>query len=1053
MRSDNLTVLQDTLSILEKGFYQYHGENIPLKLSRRQMEEVEVYLPKDVKQVCEAKDFEHVHVLGRCGYGCENTDSFTLARKRAEQFSYDLDRKGAKPILVLNLANPVNPGGGVRRGAKAQEEDLCRKSSLLVSLESAKARAYYDYNRSLGTVMGSHALMIHPQVEIIKDENGDPLPETVVVAVMTCAAPMLKNGLEGLSQEQYETMVYDRITGMLKVAAYLGYKHLILGAFGCGAFGNDARHISDLFYKALKAFSFDGMREKDMFRRIDFAVLSRSADQYNFREFSRNFSHFYRDEDQKEKDRAFQRRRDTEVHLDAIRGCIFGGAVGDALGYPVEFLREAQIFEKYGEKGITAYTKDPMSGKALISDDTQMSLFTANGLLVGDTRGAMRGIQGWPRGYVMKAYKDWLKTQESSLQEVSKHERFTEAGGFSWLLDVPELYARRAPGMTCLSALQDGQEYEDYIKARRNQSKGCGGIMRVAPLAVNNQFSDIRRLDMEGAQLAAITHGHSLGYMPAAVLVHVINRIVFPPEGKTMSLRDIVLEARDTVSSIFEGDPHLQELVDIIDRAVMLSGNDAVDDLDSIHQLGEGWVAEETLGISLYCALRHQDDFSAGVIAAVNHSGDSDSTGAVTGNILGALLGYDSIDDRWKKGLELADVILEIADDICHGCQMREYSHYSDPEWVSKYMHMHRPVRKPPAVYFWKDDEENGCFSNWFRRKFVIDDFEYLFVEQYMMAQKAKLFHDSERYTAILRSMQPWECKDLGRQVKPFDSSAWNAVKYDVVKAANRVKYEQNPDLKAKLLDTGDAILAEASPKDALWGIGLDAVTAAKTNPSDWPGQNLLGKILMELRSEFAGKKAEPAKTVLRMVRGDITKISDVDAIVNAANKTLLGGGGVDGAIHCAAGPKLREECRSLNGCETGEAKLTGAYNLPCKYVIHTVGPVWNGGNNHEAELLADCYRNSLQTAVDHEIRSVAFPSVSTGFYGYPEEEAAKVAVATVNRFIEEHPGQLELVEWVLFDAHTHSVYENALNLLQVTRLVRSPGLDEINRMLRDGLI
>jgi len=117
MRSDNIAMLQDTLGILEKGFYPYRGTDIPLKLSRTQMEEVEVYLPKDVKCVCASKDFEHVHVLGRCGYGCENTDSFTLARKRAEQFSYDLDRKGAKPVLVLNLANPVNPGGGVRRSA------------------------------------------------------------------------------------------------------------------------------------------------------------------------------------------------------------------------------------------------------------------------------------------------------------------------------------------------------------------------------------------------------------------------------------------------------------------------------------------------------------------------------------------------------------------------------------------------------------------------------------------------------------------------------------------------------------------------------------------------------------------------------------------------------------------------------------------------------------------------------------------------------------------------------------------------------------------------
>jgi ADP-ribosylglycohydrolase len=218
--------------------------------------------------------------------------------------------------------------------------------------------------------------------------------------------------------------------------------------------------------------------------------------------------------------------------------------------------------------------------------------------------------------------------------------------------------------------------------------------MRVAPLAVDYQTRDIRQLDMEGAQLAAITHSHSLGYMPAAVLVHVINRIVFPPADKAMTLKEIVLEARDTAASIFEGDPHLPELVDIIDRAVALSGNDAGNDLEHIHQLGEGWVAEETLGISLYCALRHQDDFSAGIIAAVNHRGDSDSTGAVTGNILGAWLGYDAIADQWKRDLELSDVILEIADDLCHGCQMSEYSHYEDPEWISKYMRMRRPARK-----------------------------------------------------------------------------------------------------------------------------------------------------------------------------------------------------------------------------------------------------------------------------------------------------------------------------------------------------------------------
>ncbi|MCR4876955.1 MAG: ADP-ribosylglycohydrolase family protein, partial [Clostridiales bacterium] len=233
-----------------------------------------------------------------------------------------------------------------------------------------------------------------------------------------------------------------------------------------------------------------------------------------------------------------------------------------------------------------------------------------------------------------------------------------------------------------------------YIKAGRNNSKGCGGIMRVAPIACTSFFRDIRELDLEGAQLAAITHGHSLGYMPAAVLVHVINRIVFPPEGKTMSLKEIVLEARDTADEIFEGDPHLQELTDLIDRAVTLSEDDSLSDLICIHRLGEGWVAEETLAISLYCALKYQDSFSAGVIASVNHRGDSDSTGAVTGNILGALLGYEAIEDQWKQDLELSDVILEIADDLCYGCLMSEYSGYDDPEWFSKYIDMRRPVRE-----------------------------------------------------------------------------------------------------------------------------------------------------------------------------------------------------------------------------------------------------------------------------------------------------------------------------------------------------------------------
>lgn len=389
-------------------------------------------------------------------------------------------------------------------------------------------------------------------------------------------------------------------------------------------------------------------------------------------------------------DRVREAKAKQKPYLDKIKGSMIGGAAGDALGYAVEFLRDYQIFDKYGKQGITEY--DLTNGIAQISDDTQMTLFTANAILFGETRLAMRGIGGDPMMYAPRAYLDWNLTQSMNYEEGRSVKRYNEKGGISWLLDVPELYDMRYPGNTCLSSLnalfKEGYR-SDYINNPMNNSKGCGGIMRVAPLGLHYNFKsdNISQLDMTGAKLSAITHGHSLGYMPSAVLTHILNRIVYPINEK-LSPEEIIMEARDAVNELFCDDKHIDELVSTINKAIKLSKNDD-EDLKNIKRLGEGWVAEETLAIAIYCSLKYQNDFSKGIVAAVNHSGDSDSTGAVTGNILGALVGYENIDKKWKNNLEIHNVIAEMSEDLCYGCHMDEYSDYYDGEWVRKYMDIH----------------------------------------------------------------------------------------------------------------------------------------------------------------------------------------------------------------------------------------------------------------------------------------------------------------------------------------------------------------------------
>lgn len=332
----------------------------------------------------------------------------------------------------------------------------------------------------------------------------------------------------------------------------------------------------------------------------------------------------------------------TRRTLAHYRGCLLGGAVGDALGAPVELLGLDAIRAVYGPDGITDFAE--IHGRiGAVTDDTQMTLFTAEGLLRARNRRGDAGI-GDTASVVYRAYLRWLHTQGVEL---------LGSGGpdvlDGWLIQVPELHARRGPGQTCLSALQSGRM--GTIETPINGSKGCGGVMRVAPVGLLADGADVFRL---GCEAAAITHGHPSGYFAAGCLAVIIHRIL---EGRTPE--EAVADALDAVAS----QPGSEECVRAIEAAVRAARGGARS-AETVERLGAGWVAEEALSIAIYCALVAGDDFAAGVRLAVNHSGDSDSTGAITGNILGALLGEEAIPEWWRERVELRDTIVRLADDL-----------------------------------------------------------------------------------------------------------------------------------------------------------------------------------------------------------------------------------------------------------------------------------------------------------------------------------------------------------------------------------------------------
>ena len=320
-------------------------------------------------------------------------------------------------------------------------------------------------------------------------------------------------------------------------------------------------------------------------------------------------------------------------------GCLKGGAIGDALGWPIEFHSIEKIRKKFGQKGIQDLLINS-KGKAEVTDDTQMTMFTADGLIKSLLKNL--NLKEMPDlKEVFNSYKLWLKTQYYK----------TPLKGCGWISEISELYTTRAPGNTCLSAIDSN--IPGSIKNSINNSAGCGGVMRVAPAGL--MYKDDPELAFKvGAECAALTHGHPRGYLPGGVLSEMISFII---NGKNVN--EAVTETLKTLKKYNGHEP----VTKLMEQAQSLAKTNIEPSL-AIKQLGEGWVGDEAIAISTYCALKEPNNFANAVRMAVNHSGDSDSTGAILGNILGAHLGIEQIPSKWAKQIELSDELGQLAKDL-----------------------------------------------------------------------------------------------------------------------------------------------------------------------------------------------------------------------------------------------------------------------------------------------------------------------------------------------------------------------------------------------------
>jgi ADP-ribosylglycohydrolase len=369
-----------------------------------------------------------------------------------------------------------------------------------------------------------------------------------------------------------------------------------------------------------------------------------------------------------------------------ITGSLLGGAMGDAFGCATEFSSYEQIVAQYGPDGVTRY--ELLDGKARFSDDTQMSLFTANGLLNAVTAGKVRGVMRWPTSYIRDAYIEWFKTQHCKFGEITNSK--------CWICDIPELYALRAPGNTCLGALRNLMNYKKVA----NDSKGCGGIMRVSPIAMlgASQKFDLADVTLLASDSARLTHLHPMGFLPSGLMAYVLYQLLLLDGQPSFDWMEMAITDGCKQLSTLKNDGerydyhdlYANNIAELLSRS--LSALDMADrgipNLEAINQLGGGWTGDEAWYIALFCTMRHLDSFSDALCAAVNHSGDSDSTGAVCGNLIGAIVGYGNIPNHFKQDLEIRETLESMAEDLSSGCMLdsrREPVTAEEKRWTSRY--------------------------------------------------------------------------------------------------------------------------------------------------------------------------------------------------------------------------------------------------------------------------------------------------------------------------------------------------------------------------------